>query len=49
MMDNEVYNCLTLSYVKTSYEAQIQQVDAIMGGYLDNAEKKNAVSDFDGL
>lgn len=43
------YNCLTLSYVKTSYESQIQQVDAIMGGYLDNAEKENAVFDFDGL
>ncbi len=43
------YNCLTLSYVKTSYESQIQQVDAVMGGYLDNAEKESAVSDFDGL
>lgn len=43
------YNCLTLSYVKTSYESQIQKVDAVMGGYLDNAEKENAVSDFDGL
>lgn len=43
------YNCLTLSYVKTSYEPQIQQVDAVMGGYLDNAEKEGAVSDFGGL
>lgn len=43
------YNCLTLSYVKASYESQIQKVDAVMGGYLDNAEKENAVSDFDGL
>ena len=43
------YNSLTLSYVKTSYESQIRQVDDIMGSYLDNAEKENAVSDFDGL
>lgn len=43
------YNCLTLSYIKTSYEPQMQKLDAMMGGQLDEAEKENAVSDFGGL